>query len=459
MGGGGTYTVIKLTWVNDGVNDPVFKNLFVSIYNFNQRLKSTIMNNQKEISKKKETFKTLYLKFKTDHFNSSLKTDIDKEMEDRKRNYQRYSSSGISPESIKRIINTLYNTNAANMPAILEIISDLYTKQDTAANNKQQDPIPSILYNIRTFKELLNLAHEIDIRIDITDNYLSKFDEYIKLITKNKDELKMMNDNTKLQIYQTLTTNSEYTYLNNIINLIKPFLSKSFSNPAFNSLFTSFKNNPNDLFEFAENVQHFISNKPTTPTFDKKMLEIGVITNIEKTPNAHSVAGGKNKDHTNQFNADLTSKTYEINIQLDVIKGLLTEKTINDIKCMFSNYLLINQYTKLNDKKKTVARNNIFLTKFRPLINVDIIKKDIIDKKMSDKKLSTSIETKPSYPKKMGGSSVKNRKTRKYRTKLMGGFQTPTSSITTSPTVQKPYKSRKSKKVKKNKKIKTLEIH
>lgn len=226
----------------------------------------------------------------------------------------------------------------------------------------------------------------------------------------------------------------QYPNLNGLKDLVKPFLSKTSSNPELNKLFIEFKTNPDALFDFATNIQLLIQNEQMNGAFNKNALELGLITNIEPLSDERS----RSKTIVANFN---TPKSYEIEIKLNLIKGLLNNETMNKIKCAFGNDLLVDRLVILEEKKHNPNKNNVLLPTAKPeLIDIDTLKKQAYDKQS---KSTHNIKPKQThYPKhnnmtnsklqrQQGGFKIRNKTKKTIKSlpnAMIGGFIPETQS-------------------------------
>ena len=68
---------------------------------------------------------------------------------------------------------------------------------------------------------------------------------------------------------------------------------------------------------------------------------------------------------------DTRKSEFEIQIQLDVVKGLLNDETVGKISCIFRDSNLLNTYTSLTDSK----HNKFEVNKERFFVDLDVLQK------------------------------------------------------------------------------------
>jgi hypothetical protein len=68
---------------------------------------------------------------------------------------------------------------------------------------------------------------------------------------------------------------------------------------------------------------------------------------------------------------DMRKSEFEIQIQLDVVKGLLNDETVGKISCIFRDSNLLNTYTSLTDSK----HNKFEVNKKRFFVDLDVLQK------------------------------------------------------------------------------------
>jgi hypothetical protein len=71
---------------------------------------------------------------------------------------------------------------------------------------------------------------------------------------------------------------------------------------------------------------------------------------------------------------DMRKSEFEIQIQLDVVKGLLNDETVGKISCIFRDSNLLNTYTSLTDSK----HNKFEVNKKRFFVDLDVLQNKVV---------------------------------------------------------------------------------
>lgn len=371
---GENYTAFEITWVNDVINNATFRKIFTDLFNFKVKLDETIKRNNDEIASETIKFISSYAKVLPEL--SKNQKVIDDYFTRRGQQY-RTQSAGVAARELQELFSKLFaQTNNDKRRQILNSIDQL-------VNMSADKSLPFELQSYQPFLDLLDLASEIEFKIEITNNYLLKPAAFIKLSSNQRPSKK------EKEIYSILQR--QYPSLNGLKDLVKPFLSKTSSNPELNNLFTSFKTNPNALFDFATNIQLLIQNKSTNAGFDKDALQLGLITNIEAHKEISSNRRGQSEAIKPTIGSDIP-KSYEIEINLNLIKGVLNRETIGKIKCLFGNDLLVDRLNELLEKQHNPNKSNILLSTKKPeLLDVGSLKKQ------ASKKQIESVQSKSTH--------------------------------------------------------------
>jgi hypothetical protein len=93
---------------------------------------------------------------------------------------------------------------------------------------------------------------------------------------------------------------------------------------------------------------------------------------------------------------------FEIQVQLDVVKGLLNDETVGKISCIFRDSNLMNAYSSLTDSK----HNKFEVNKKRFFVDLDVLQKKQATIDASRKEKSAPKQEKPI---KKGGKTVRRR--------------------------------------------------
>jgi len=104
---------------------------------------------------------------------------------------------------------------------------------------------------------------------------------------------------------------------------------------------------------------------------------------------------------------EMKREEFEIQVQLDVVKGLLNDQTVGKISCIFRDSNLMNTYSSLTDSK----HNKFEVNKKRFFVDIDVLQRQQVAKEASRKQNPVSKE--PSEKK--GGRTRRSRSNMKRR--------------------------------------------
>jgi len=154
-----------------------------------------------------------------------------------------------------------------------------------------------------------------------------------------------------------------------------------------------------ELAEFVETYSH--KSKREIPEKYKPCLELGLVVS--------GTSSSQSKKEDNMFTSFEEDETIEGYVLLDVVEGILTRETMQNIRCAYQNANLIEMYKELkyaNKYAKDIYRS--------PLLNINLMEKNALSKKAEKSKSQNTKQVPAKFLRK---------DTRKMRSGLLhGGF-------------------------------------
>ena len=400
---GKVYTIIKITRINDIINDQIFLKLIQGGKNFQLWRKGKILEIAKNVIFLQKKYKDL-INIYLEKIQSGIK-----------------QKEGPIFDAIKRISLDKSPANRANVPVKLlvqefqdlvkmdkhqfEDISSVFVRINNlkeASRERSQTFIPIEIESLSGFRELLKISIEYNIKKELL-NTLQDLNEITKYLDIRKDD--DINDLNFIEkkVYREI---SKYDRIKAFMNELKQYTSpiRRYSNPNLTNILGEIKNNMDEFIKFID----FINNI----SIEGEKPKDGILNNGEMIERLRtgvmSVSNKNDKNDSLDINSD---KFYDTLINLELLDGEVHEDNINDIKCPYRDKMLTNMYKNM----KNVQQKNPVL------FYIDDQPFDMTRTRKTEKK-KESIKT----PKKRGG-------------KRRGGFgagkvRTISNSITTTRT-------------------------
>jgi hypothetical protein len=339
--GGSPYTVTKSLWINDIVNNKMFKRLLDELNQYNDW-----ENKQKnELIKQIDIQKKKMIKVKDYFVKGNSRVETLKELKlfiDRSSNNYR-SRDVLDNIKAKRVIPELermFDEFFSNQNDIDKLVSvSMKIKKLIEKLGSYSDLIPREFLSIIKYAKLINSDKLI--------LYVIEHPEYIKKVSKEMKEIL-----------------GRYKNIDQIIKVLKDFSSPilNTSNFELQKLIDDFIKNKDSVVKnikgFASYVRslYILNAKNLTAPYSGDLLNIGVA--LSKLP---FIKNGKV--------IKTQERRLEIQIQLDAFKGVITRE---NIKCIHRNAVLEKLYESL--KLNVGSKETVELDKIRPYLDFDAIK-------------------------------------------------------------------------------------
>ena len=359
---GKQYTVTKITFINDIINDPIFSNLIQPSINFQKWRTETIKkykdSSEDLIKKITKTIQENYnnIRSSINDTNSDAFRDLEKV---KNKNSSINRDAGHPPRLMTPYFEALLKTESTNISTIIDIFAELY-KLNNAAPNDKPNYIPYSIKTLPGFNNLLeySIKYKIDIEMKNTINNMEHAVNYLKKI-KEKDKLpnyveKVVSEKIK-----------SFTHLETFIEMINKFRQpiRSYSNKQLSVLFNETSNNIQPFMEYIDFLREIIiEDKPedkylsNTVMIDK--LKTGVMSVIENIPL---------EEKKDELLKRQTKAYYDCFINLELIDGLLNDENIDLIKCPYRNDFLVTIY---NDLKTSENKNPLLFYNNLPVFEM-----------------------------------------------------------------------------------------
>ena len=306
-----TYTVTRALWVNDIINNKDFRKLLDKVLEYNRW----------ELKKRAELTKQI--------------ADMQKKFDE---------TDQALTEKTRKVISRLIElkTSFSDRSRILyePYIIDLIGSLTKVSNSSGDEKLKYILLLNKSFKNTPS-----DIKRYISTNEFASLYEPAKKLQSEKLVLKILENPEKRKEYEkdrdVLVKLKEYSNLSDVIDSVKKYATphRISSNSQLQSLIEKFVSGKselqlNNLREFVRYVNlAFLSKQTSAPSlFSRDLLHSGVL--IKNLP---YIREGKLNNRTRQI---------EINVKLNVFKGILTE---SKIECIHRNAVLENTYKHLKE--------------------------------------------------------------------------------------------------------------
>lgn len=362
---GKQYSVTKITFINDIINDPTFKNLIQPSLNFQNWRKET-MNKYIESSRTfMNTIKTL---IKT-HF-SNIKTALADNTTDAYKDLIKIKSTSAQvnaqashpPRLQVPYLETLLKTDASDVSKIIDLFIEIYKLNDAAPKDKP-NYIPYSIKTLPGFNELLetSIKYKVDNEIQ---KAITNMEVAIHYLTKIKEKYNFNNYVEKLVSEKIKTFTPLETFKNMISKFRTPM--RSYSNKQLSILFNETSKDIQPFIEFIDFLRNVvIEDKPkdeylsNTSMIDK--MKTGVMTIREKTNDSDK------KDEKVDVLQVKTKSYYDCFINFELIDGLLNDTNLDLIKCDYRNDFLVTIY---NDLKTNENKNPMLFYNNIPVFNM-----------------------------------------------------------------------------------------
>jgi hypothetical protein len=410
---GSVYTVVGTIWINDIINHPEYRKLL----EFGKGISSWWENEKRvinaNISKKKKELEAV------------IKLNVSKGVAN--------NITNIGKPYIHDKIELIYGTKAENsmdvrINAIFELYfyikynkreyssSRYYSSRDTEIPSEIRsefgyDKIESIGLNIYKMQKTMEF-------FDDPSQYTELFEREVKKEEKSIELLKDEEIKSEIQKYRKFLEFLKMAY--------RFTKEKTSSNPLLKDMIYFYLNSDTED-AIKDKKKKFMANLKLTDdslinleTFLKTMHDVYVkrqkdkltypIEILETGVELVKKGDTENKDKSLSApseNIDMRKSEFEIQVQLDVVKGILNDETVGKISCIFRDSNLMNAYSSLTDSK----HNKFEVNKKRFFVDLDVLQKKQATIDASRKEKSAPKEEKPikERPVKKGGKTVRRR--------------------------------------------------
>lgn len=379
---GKQYSVTKITFINDIINDPTFKILIQPSLNFQNWRKETITKYSENSTNYMTKIKTLV---KT-HFNNIIKTltntttDAFKDFIKIKNPTALVNSQASHPPRLQvPYLETLLKTDVSDVSKIIDLFIEIYKLNDAAPSDKP-NYIPYSIKTLPGFNELLetSIKYKVDNEIQ---KAITNMEVAINYLTKIKEKYKFTNYVEKLVAERIKT----FTPLETFKNMINQFRTpnRNYSNKQLSILFNETTKDIQPFIDFIDFLRNVvIEDKPkdeylsNASMIDK--MKTGVMTIREK------INESSKKDEKVDLLQHKTNAYYDCFVNFELIDGLLNDTNIELIKCDYRNDFLVTIY---NDLKTNENKNPMLFYNNIPVFNMAKYTQKKRPLKESDKKV------------------------------------------------------------------------
>jgi len=335
----GVYTITKITIINDVINDPIFSELINNSINFqnfrNEKIKELTQETNNLLDKIKSVISKSLLSIQNEfkNINTNVYQSYQR-VKNKKSNINRDAKH--PPYLMEPYIENIINENINNTQTIITNFNKLYELKESS---NDANYIPYIFLNIPGFNDLLNDSYNYYIQKYLL-NTISDLNNANVLIKKEKETPKLLSNVEK----RTVTIIKSYNIFDSFLEIFKKYKTpmRTYTNENLSKLMNNSNINMNDFIKFIEYINKV--NKEERPDDDllnnenmKDKLQTGIMCISETTQN------DKDKNPLNKE----TNKHYDTMINFELMKGNLTDKNIDDIKCNYKNEYLLELYDKL----------------------------------------------------------------------------------------------------------------
>ena len=354
-------TISKITFINDIINDPIFSELIQISTNFQiirqkkineyKKKADDLYNNiQKNIASNLTTIQTA---FKTE---DSPVNDMYKKII---RKTGAFNLQAKHPPSLMEpYLKSLIDKDKSNTESIINIFVKLYELKEASVDPNSY--IPFIFTELPGFSNLLNNSFNYHIQKQILDSItqLNIANGYLK---KEKEDSKSLTSTEKKIISVLKSFNIFDTFLKTMRKFKNP--NRSYTNEYLSKIINNSETEMDEYIKFIEYINKI--NKEERPSdevlnndFMKDKLQTGVMTVQENIQPENT----EKKDSIQDPLRSTTKKHYDVMINYELIKGILSDENLDDIKCPYKDEYLVELYNNLKyaDQKNPVLFYNKF---------------------------------------------------------------------------------------------------
>jgi hypothetical protein len=441
--GGSKYTVIKITWINDIINHPEYRKLIDSgnaaweWWNGKDKSsegekKNIEKTNAEDMNKMISIWNKMIEKADSSEY-SKIIDDIS--VDHRVSNFKILKGMADKiKENIKRLFGngTIDNSNVDDFMKIIYDI-DEYDNGYIVASGKSS-LIPFSLNKEYSYEKVQSFALKIRTRKELIE-FCNNPHKYNKLFKSNKSDKKSAEEKKDAQLREEIEKRKEFKgFLESAASFLKK---RKSSNPyLYNMIYYYLNSNGIKKYKSKlDEIKLLNEDEINLSTFMHKMNEIYLDENIKQsTPNPYplqildtgvdmlKVEVSDKKDENPEKSDKTETAKFEIYVQIDVVKGILDKKSMENVKCAFRNSFAVKMHDSLVNKDL----NKAVLDKDRFYLDIDVLikeesekasKKKEEEKKTSEKKEETGNKSGGRRSRKRILSLRRLRKSKKVTTK------------------------------------------
>lgn len=431
------YSFIDVTWVNDIVNLSEYRQLFRKLHQYSTNdtgdSSTNISTNETRMEELKQKIKTEY--GGADGFYTNLHKNSTRKIKDGtsktileeiiKTNDTASARRqvGVPPDEMNPLLEDFEVLNDTNIDTIMKIFFKLVKLElDAKKASSSSNFIPQQLESLKNFRTLMNSVKKYYYLIEL-NTALGNLGEFMKIVNKKTDDM-----SNQWEVY----LQSQFKNIKEVVSIVdmmkkyrKPIPSEKnklttyqyVTNTSLQSLINDFGQGTkgNELTVISKEVVDILLSKPKDDVQleNPNVFSVGVITRVQPVKPSDDKDTKKEED---VFGIN-RHVTYHVELQADFVKGQLTKDTIKNIKCPYTNDMLIQQYYNLKNPRK----NLYLLHKNKPLIDIDTMKKNTKSSTQTRKRAKTIGGFNPSASKSASENKSPsiNKKTRKRRARKL----------------------------------------
>jgi hypothetical protein len=319
---GKIYTITKVVWLNDILNNPNYISFIKEYNNYKIWCKNQSLIIEKEVKEiDKNIFKIFEKEILIDNIYKELVNDIKNQNEEVKSRGKQYKSDReinlnnflSSLKSVKEEFDKNNNNTGVNK---YQVVKEIY------------DYIDSMEISFKNIRDLVTTKS--------AQVFKKKFDEVVKL-KKSIDDKEKLNKkyftDKNIDINFDPPSGSEYDTYRNFSKKIKDFIlsSKKSSNENLQLL----------IYNYGKNIK----DDEVYDTFGNVIEQV-----INNCKNKEEKCSYKNNYiYTGFFLNNTSSPKYEVNLSIDLIEGEVNNDNVKNIKCRYSDAELVKRFDKIKD--------------------------------------------------------------------------------------------------------------
>ena len=339
---GKIYTVTKIIWLNDFYNHPIYYDFYKNYNNLiewadkeNEKIHETISQKLKLVSQKLKSLNINHIKELLVPIENSIR--IYKEIEDldAKINIlnQQFNKNYNHDKLVKELTYTKDNKKVDYSDELNKLNEELQNKDGELSTSSDNIINQSYIFEkniyktqipnnkLKEIKNIINIIHEIEVLLTITNKYIKKKD--------NNNKININYNYESLNVKQVLNTYEYFIKFTKLVyNIVKP--TRESHNINLQKILSNY------VYNIDDNSSEFSSIINCLTNFDNK-------TNVCQHNKLLKV--GLSFINYKQINVP----KYEIYLNIDLIEGQLNEVNYKDIYCKYKEIYIKNEiefYTK-----------------------------------------------------------------------------------------------------------------